>query len=193
MRLYCEHCGYPQKTCICSHINTVDTSLEIVIIQHEKEALHAKNTARLVSLCIPSTRIILANDVVAMQSLSEHCSRRHSVLVYPSECSTPIENVDAVARSEITTLILIDGSWKQAFGLVKQNPWLTKLPAFHFISAPTSNYAIRHTTLSNALSTLEATAYALQCLDQIDVSGLHRAQRALQDKWQGPMLHRRHL
>jgi DTW domain-containing protein YfiP len=115
------------------------------------------------------------------------------VLVYPSECSTPIENVDAVARSEITTLILIDGSWKQAFGLVKQNPWLTKLPAFHFISAPTSNYAIRHTTLSNALSTLEATAYALQCLDQIDVSGLYRAQRALQDKWQGPMSHRRHL
>lgn len=193
MRLYCEHCGYPQKTCICSHINTVNTSLEIVIIQHEKERHHAKNTARLVSLCIPSTRIVPANDVIAMRSLSKHCLPRHSVLVYPSECSTPIENVDAVSRSEIRTLILIDGSWKQAFGLVKQNPWLAKLPAFHFITAPTSNYAIRHTQLSNALSTLEATAYAIQCLDQIDVSELYRAQRALQDKWQGPMSHRRHL
>ena len=193
MRLYCEHCGYPQKTCICSHINTVDTSLEIVIIQHEKEALHAKNTARLVSLCIPSTRIIPANDVIAMQSLSKHCLPQHSVLIYPSEHSTPIEDVSADERSKLSKLILIDGSWKQAFGLVKQNPWLAKLRAFHFISAPSSNYAIRHTTLSNALSTLEATAYALQRLDQNDVSGLYEAQRALQDKWQGPMSHRRHL
>lgn len=193
MRLYCEYCKYPKKTCICSHINTVNTSLEIVIIQHEKETLHAKNTARLVSLCIPSARIILANDVVAMQSLSEHCLPQHSVLIYPSEHSTPIEDVSADERSKISKLILIDGSWKQAFGLVKQNPWLAKLRAFHFISAPSSNYAIRHTTLSNALSTLEATAYALQRLDQNDVSGLYEAQRALQDKWKGPMSHRRHL
>lgn len=193
MRLYCEHCGYPQKTCICSHISTVHTSLEIVIIQHEKEGFHAKNTARLVSLCIPSTRIILANNVDAMQSLSEQCSPRHSVLIYPSEHSVPIENVNTITRTEVRTLVLIDGSWKQAFGLVKQNPWLAKLQVFHFASAPPSNYTIRHTTISSALSTLEATAYAIQCIEQVDVSGLHKAQKALQDKWQGPTSHRRQL
>ncbi|TKB02592.1 DTW domain-containing protein [Alteromonas portus] len=193
MRRYCEHCEYPLKTCICAHINTVSTALDIVIIQHEKEALHAKNTARLVSLCIPSTRIILANDEASMKSFSEQCVPRHSVLVYPNEGSKPIENVDPKTRSEVKTLILIDGSWKQAFGLVKKNPWLSDLQALHFASAPPSNYAIRHTTLNNALSTLEATAYALQCLENIDVFGLYKAQSALQDMWQGPTSHRRQL
>ncbi len=193
MRLYCDHCGYPQKTCICSDINAVSTSLEIVIIQHEKEASHAKNTARLITLCIPTTRIVLANDSIAMQSLSEQCLLKRTALIYPSEESTPIEKAAPTVLSQIDTLIFLDGSWKQAFGLVKQNPWLTELQNFHFTSAPPSNYSIRHTTLNKALSTLEATAYAIQCIEETDVSGLHNAQRALQNLWQGPTSHRRQL
>ena len=119
MRLYCDHCGYPQKTCLCSDITAVSTSLEIVIIQHEKEASHAKNTARLITLCIPTTRIVLANDSIAMQSLSEQCLLKRTALIYPSEESTPIEKAAPTVLSQLGTLILLDGSWKQAFGIVK--------------------------------------------------------------------------
>ncbi|WP_394222166.1 tRNA-uridine aminocarboxypropyltransferase [Alteromonas gracilis] len=191
MRRYCEKCRYPQTTCICSHISIINTSLNIIIVQHEKEALHAKNTARLISLCVPHTEIVCANDSVAMQGLLERCSIEHSALIYPSDVSHPIEAIAPTTASTISTIVLIDGSWKQAFGIVKKNPWLEKLRAFHFASAPSSNYFIRHTSLDNALSTLEATAYALHCIDKVDVSALHKAQSALQSVWQGPTSHRR--
>lgn len=193
MRLYCQQCGYPETTCICSHINTVDTSLNIIIIQHEKEAYHAKNTARLISLCIPTSRIILTNDVQAMQNLEKECSFEHTALIYPSETSEPLESTATARLNQFSTLLLIDGSWKQAFGMVKQNPWLAALPTFHFTSAPESNYVIRHTKLEHALSTLEAAAYAISCVEKIDVSGLHKAQEALQTLWQGPSTHRRKI
>lgn len=191
MRLYCQKCRYPETTCICAHINTVDTLLNIIILQHEKEAYHAKNTARLISLCIPTSRIVLTNDVQAMQHLKKECSFEHTALIYPSDKSMPIENTAHTRLQQFSTLLLIDGSWKQAFGMVKQNPWLTTLSAFHFTVAPTSNYAIRHTKLEHALSTLEATAYAISCLEKTDVSALHEAQCALQKHWKGPKSHRR--
>ncbi|MHC6646926.1 tRNA-uridine aminocarboxypropyltransferase [Alteromonas sp. HB246098] len=193
MRLYCKKCGYPEATCICVHISTVNTSLNIIIIQHEKEAYHAKNTARLISLCIPTSRIVLTNDAQAMGSLPNECSLEHTALMYPSDTSMPIERTAPERLKQLSTLLLIDGSWKQAFGIVKQHPWLATLPTFHFSSAPTSNYAIRHTKLEHALSTLEATAYAISCLEKTDVSALHEAQCALQKHWRGPKSHRRQI
>lgn len=193
MRLYCQQCRYPESTCICSYINTVDTSLDIVVIQHEKEALHAKNTARLISLCIPTSRTVLTNDVQAMSSLARECSFAHTALIYPSDTSMSIERTARTRLTQFSTLLLIDGSWKQAYGIVKKNPWLETLPAFHFTSAPGSNYDIRHTKLAHALSTLEATAYAISCLEKTDVSALYEAQRALQQCWRGPRSHRRQV
>ena len=191
MRLYCEGCQYPQNTCICDHIDKVKTALDIIIVQHEKEAHHAKNTVRLLSLCIPSTQVVCASDNSAMAALEMQCSHKHSALIYPSETSTPLENASATMSNQISTLILVDGSWKQAFGIVKRNPWLGGLPAFHFTNAPDSNYLIRHTSVASALSTLEATAYAINCIENTNVLALHRAQSALQKMWQGPQSHRR--
>jgi DTW domain-containing protein YfiP len=90
-------------------------------------------------------------------------------------------------------VILIDGSWKQAFGIVKQHPWLQTLTSVHFATAPSSTYAIRHTSLSHALSTLEATAYSLATLDNADVSALYKLQGAMQAQWQGPKGHLRSI
>ena len=193
MRLYCEQCQYPKKTCICPHIRAVNTALNIVIIQHEKEVSHAKNTARLISLCIPTTQILLSNDIHAMQSLAKECLPQTSALIYPGDTSMPLERIALTKANQISTLVLIDGSWKQAFGIVKQNPWLAVLPTFHFTSAPTSNYAIRHTKIKNALSTLEATAYAISCIEDADVTGLYKAQSAFQRQWQSPISHRRQV
>ena len=193
MRLYCDRCGYPKNTCICDYINEINVSLNITVIQHDKEAQHAKNTVKLLTLCIPDTRIVLANNSYDMTTLSKQCNDKHCALIYPSEASKAIENITDSTANEIKTLILIDGSWKQAFGIIKKNPWLENLPAFHFSDAPVSNYLIRHTSVDNALSTLEATAYAISCLKKTDVSALYKAQTALQQNWRGPLAHRRKL
>lgn len=191
MRPYCPRCHYPKKTCICEHIRTTKTTLDVVIIQHPKEALHAKNTAKLVALSIPSATIINAEDTHAMRALSHQCSTQQTLLVYPSDTSLPIELITEKEKQSLSTIILIDGSWKQAFGIVKQHPWLASLNAVHFTHAPASDYVIRHTSLSHALSTLEAAAYSIATIEDSDVTPLHELQRAMQAHWQGPSSHLR--
>ena len=191
MREFCPHCHYPKRTCLCEHIRIIQTALQVIIIQHPKEATHAKNTAKLVALSIPSTRIIHANDSQAMHALATSCDAASTLLVYPCETSQSIEALSKSNRKEISTIVLIDGSWKQAFGIVKQNPWLQALRAVHFSNAPYSDYVIRHTSLAHALSTLEATAYSLSVLEQKDLSALHALQHAMQSKWQAPKAHLR--
>ncbi|BFT32071.1 tRNA-uridine aminocarboxypropyltransferase [Alteromonas sp. D210916BOD_24] len=191
MRKHCKHCQYPLSTCICSYICPVELDFEIKIVQHPKEATHAKNTARLAALSIPTARIINSADGAAMDTLANSCDHRSTLLVYPSEYSTPIETLADTTKQAVTTLVLIDGSWKQAFGIVKQHPWLQSLTSVHFTQAPHSNYLIRHTSLPHALSTLEATAYSASCISKLDISSLYRLQRAMQDNWQGPLTHRR--
>ena len=191
MRKYCNHCQYPVSTCICKEIRPTVLDIEVTIIQHPKEATHAKNTARLAVLSIPSARIVSANDHLAMEALHHCCDQRSTLLVYPGDSSIPIEGLEDTAKKAVTTLILIDGSWKQASGIVKQHAWLQSLTSVHFSQAPPSNYLIRHTSLSYALSTLEAVAYSASCISKRDLANLYRLQDAMQCHWQGPLEHRR--
>lgn len=193
MRDYCKHCQYPVKTCICSSIVRYSIGINIVIVQHPKESSHAKNTAKLVTLCLSSAIIVNAHDADAMEALRKSSDLSTTVLVYPSENSNPIESLCNETTRDITTLILIDGSWKQAFGIIKQNVWLQTLQSVHFTQSPRSDYVIRHTSLAHALSTLEATAYSISCLTNIDTSGIYELQRAMQHHWQGPITHRRQI
>lgn len=191
MRAYCEQCHYPQNTCVCAHIKSISIPLNVIIIQHPKEATHAKNTARLVTMCIPSACIVLSNDDDAMHTLAQYSCKQTTALIYPSESSIALEDLSRTQKQQYKTLILIDGSWKQAFGIVKRSSWLQTLPAYHFSNAAPSQYAIRHTSLPHALSTLEAAAHSISCLCEADMSALYALQTAMQEHWQGPVSHRR--
>ena len=191
LRIYCPSCNYPQTTCVCSNIDIVSVPVNVVILQHAKEREHAKNTARLVSLCIPTAKIISTEDSEAVNVLHKQCNATNSAVIYPSEESIAIESNLVTPLKGVNTVIFIDGSWKQAFGMMQKYSWLQTLPAYHFSEAPNTHYAIRHTRVRNALSTLEAVAYTLSCAFNTDVAPLHKAQQAMQQHWRGPKSHRR--
>lgn len=191
MRTYCDQCHYPKKTCVCQHIKSMLISLDVIIIQHPREASHAKNTARLVTMSIPSASIVLSNDDDAINTLAQTCCDKATGLIYPSESSVALEDLSKEQKQQLEKIILIDGSWKQAYGIVKKLPWLQALPAYHFTLAAPSQYTIRHTSLPHALSTLEAAAHSVSCLREVDMSALYHLQAAMQENWQGPVSHRR--
>lgn len=161
------------------------------IIQHGKETKHAKNTAKLAKLCASSIEIVRADSTGAMQQLATSCHLNSSAVIYPCSHSLDLETHKEAFAQNINSLIIIDGSWKQAFSIFQQNEWLRALPAFHFEMAPASEYSIRHTRFSKSLSTLEALAYTLSTVYNIEVEPFYRLQRAMQNKWQGPDTHRR--
>lgn len=190
MRVYCSTCGYPKTTCLCPHINTSEAPAKIVILQHHREVNHAKNTARLVLLGLSNAEVISGRNREDFAQVEREIDMNTSALIYPGDRSQPIESSEFVSDLP-QTLIFLDGSWRQAFALYSQLPWLAELPQWCFTDAPQSSYTIRHTSQPQSLSTLEAVAYALKTGFGFNSDPLVALQTAMQNSWRGPAHHRR--
>ncbi|MCW8093408.1 tRNA-uridine aminocarboxypropyltransferase [Alteromonas sp. ASW11-130] len=192
MRSYCSMCHFPASTCLCAHISRTPCPLSIVVLQHNNEAGHAKNTVRLLKLAMPEIRVITGRTPSDFTDIALEVTSGQSGVIYPTENSTALEEYEK--RGEPTLLkqlIFIDGSWPQAYGIWQANTWLHALPQFHFNDAPKSEYEIRHVRMKNSLSTLEAVSYAISTITATDTSPLLKLQLAFQQKWRSPKSHRR--
>lgn len=190
MRCYCHRCGYPAATCVCAAVSEVASPVDLVVLQHPKEASHAKNTVRLAQLALPGLQVISSDDTAALADLQHAYSTRHSGLIYPSAQSAPLESA-VFTQAPPQLLVVLDGSWGQAYRLLQQHPWLSAQPQWHLSQAPASRYAIRHTSKAASLSSLEAIAYTLQAGYGVNSTPLLHLQDAMQAHWQGPAHHRR--
>ncbi len=61
--------------------------------------------------------------------------------------------------------ILLDGSWKKAYKLLMNNPFLQKLPKVAINVDSKSNYRLRKSPREDGLSTVEAGYYLLSQLE----------------------------
>lgn len=193
MRATCNKCGYPEKTCLCNHITPIQLPINVTVIQHPKEADHAKNTARLLALCSSNITIVRSDCSTEMRYIQSTCNTNECAILYPTPTSNVFEAHKTTLAETLTSLVVIDGSWKQAYAIMQQHSWLQSLPCYHFNAAPKTRYRIRHTRFSDGLSTLEATAYALSTLYNINANGLYKLQDAMQNNWQGPITHQRNI
>lgn len=178
-RAKCINCGYPQSTCLCAWVKVIDSPVKIVILQHPKEANHAKNTVKLLQLGLTNLEIIQgedASDFKVFANTVAGCPEKY-VLCYPHAKSKAIESLKletdfAPTLVELDTLILIDASWRKALKIWHLNPWLQKLNSWHFADPPQNQYDIRQTKQKNSLSTLESVAYLLNLTYALDCSTL---------------------
>ncbi|MEY4590902.1 MAG: hypothetical protein RL497_2978 [Pseudomonadota bacterium] len=92
--------------------------------------------------------------------------RRLVVLVFPAEDALMPEELQQQAQlhNRRLTLILLDGTWKQARKMFNRTPWLAGLPA---VALPhqAAHYALRKAAHSGCLSTAEAAIGLLACWD----------------------------
>ncbi len=192
MRKYCSRCSYPESTCLCEYINPVSCPLSLIILQHRNESTHAKNTARLVKLVIPETRIVVGKSAEDFEKLVPDIIADQCAVVYPTDDSTALDAMTHQSDSyPLKQLIFIDGSWRQAYALWQANTWLHNLPQFHLNNAPVSQYNIRHVRIDNSLSTLEAVSHTVNTICGTDTAPLMQLQTVFQQKWRSPRLHRR--
>ena len=173
-RSYCSRCQFPLKTCLCSAIQAKEAITPVLIIQHTVESQHAKNTARLLKLCIPNVKLTQGRCSHDFHELYEHYqSTKKQVewsLLYPSDLATPLETYKKNIHSKPLGLIVLDGTWKQAYRLMHLCPWIKHIPQVSFKNPPKSIYNIRKTDVKNSLSTLEAVAQALYLIESYDKS-----------------------
>lgn len=185
IRAYCPDCHYPASVCICVAIRTISPRQKIIILQHPTEVKHAKNTTKLISLCVPKVTVLTGEQPGHFSDLVKQTWQNPDrfALIYPSTESKALEqNLASFYPPNDLTLILIDATWRKAYKIWQLNTWLQEIPNWHFAEPPVSLYRIRKTRLQGGLSTLEALAHTLRLTEKIDCRPLIDCFEAMQTK-----------
>jgi DTW domain-containing protein len=166
----CPLCLRPQTTCICRFVTPIAPACEVLILQHPLEEHHAKNSARLLHLSLPNSRLVVG-EVFDDATLHALLPDSHtSLLLYPP---TPYENHTPAAPLDPTALhdparlrlVVLDATWRKSRKMLHQSPALQRLPRLALDEVPAPRYAIRKAHKPGQLSTLEATCAALAQLE----------------------------
>jgi len=173
-RATCATCLRPQSACICRWIAPVAPRVELLILQHPLEVANAKNSARLLHLCVAGS-VLAAGETFDAEALSAllHGGGRTPVLLYPDTPSDaalgiaapPALTPDVLMAPSRLRLVVLDATWRKSRKMLYLNPLLQGLPRLALRGMPASNYRIRKAHAPDQLSTLEAAAQALLQLE----------------------------
>jgi DTW domain-containing protein YfiP len=155
----------------------------VLVLQHPLEVGNAKNSALLLHLSLPNSRLVVGEvfDPAQLHSLlyapwlPGAAQVRQPVLLYPSgpgeandaapaalPSSPPLPTWSVGAQPR---LIVIDGTWRKSRKILHLNPLLQTLPRLSLQGTTGSRYVIRKAHRPDQLSTLEATCHALAQLE----------------------------
>ncbi len=173
-RAHCERCQRALRACICACAKTVESPIEVLILQHSAEKGHIKNTAGLLHLCLPNSRLWLAEQFPEelLQIELAHDGKQ-TLLLYPDDSVTANAEphfFEMPARLPVNRLrlLMIDATWRKSRQMLNAHPCLQTLPRYALTHVPESKYVIRKARQAHQLSTLEAACYAMMALDTSD-------------------------
>ncbi|MFC5548680.1 tRNA-uridine aminocarboxypropyltransferase [Massilia aerilata] len=173
-RATCAACLRAQSACICRFVTPLDSQVELLVLQHPLEVHNAKNSARLLHLCLPSSRLLVGEIFPAAElETALYADGRTPLLLYPrtvGEASLglplpPVLDPALLAAPARLRLVLLDATWRKSRKMLYLNSLLPALPRLGLQDLPPSAYRIRKAHAPDQLSSLEAAAHALSQLE----------------------------
>jgi DTW domain-containing protein YfiP len=174
-RPMCNNCNRPVRNCICALIRPIANQIDVLILQHPDEAPNSKNTAGLLHLSLKNTQLQIGESFTPVDLHGWlFADQKQPVLLYPDipehkalGLATPQPPValDQFTPAQLR-LVVIDATWRKSRKMIYLNRVLQSLPRLILEDTPMSLYKIRKAHSENQLSTLEASCYALQQLEQ---------------------------
>ncbi len=152
-------------------------STRVLMLMHVREVTLPTNTARLAVRALPDSEIRLRGGLDQRLNTDGFAlPERQSLLLYPSDEAQEL-NAETLARfnGKPITLIVPDGSWRQARKVAVREPSLHGIPQVKLPAGPPSRYRLRKEPNEQSVSTFEAIARALGVIE-----GAY-AQRLLED------------
>ena len=162
-RPFCYRCWRAKILCLCSHVKVVENPVEILYLQHPNERTMPFNTARLAHLSLSNSRLVHGLEFDGTKTVQELRARKERVgILFPSSVAKDLSE----APSDLETLVIIDGTWREAKKVIYLSPSLLEFPHYAFVPDKPSNYRIRKEPKDEYISTIEATVTALRILDR---------------------------
>ncbi|AAZ28330.1 tRNA-uridine aminocarboxypropyltransferase [Colwellia psychrerythraea] len=188
-RTLCLGCQRPQKACICTFIADIPNDIHVVVLQHPSEVSQTKGTVALLAKSLQSCQVIVGENFDEEACFLKLMEQYQLVLLYPGEKAQTLnqnfvaqlthldksnENIEDATQFKTKLdakplgLIILDGTWKKAYRMFMLSTKLQQLPQVCLPDylANAGQYLIRKVAKKNALSSLEASCYALALLEQ---------------------------
>lgn len=164
-RSFCPDCDFLKSRCLCDTLRIIPNNVHLIILQHPTETKHPLNTVRIMKKSFKEMTVLIGEDFTRDLILNTLLSdpNNECALLYPGEEATVL-NTDTTSK-KITHLILLDGTWRKAKKIFMLSNNLHNIPSIKLAPETTSDYRIRKAPSDQSLSTLEASALALQYLE----------------------------
>jgi DTW domain-containing protein len=161
--LRCPRCRMHGSLCICALIPKVETRTRLVLVIHRYEDRKPTNTGRLATECLPNSEVVVRGHEAQPSPPIAPPPETQPLLLFPDEDAVPIERFADSARP--VTLIVPDGTWRQASKVRARVPGLRDVPRVSLPLGARSLYRLRVDAHEQGLATIEAIARALGVLE----------------------------
>jgi DTW domain-containing protein YfiP len=156
----CPDCCLHRSLCLCDLVPRVTTRTRVVLVMHQLELNKPTNTGRLAVRCLPNSEVLVRGRDADHRTPVPFPGL--PLLLYPHAGAEPLERWRDSDRP--VTLIVPDGTWRQAARVRGRVPGLDAVPC---VALPPvdSGYRLRQAARPGRLSTMEAIARALGVLE----------------------------
>ena len=162
----CVICRMHLDLCICDAAPRLDLRTRLLLIMHRSETTKSTATGNLAMMALANSELLVHGDGDAPLDLGDlDHSKRRVLLLFPHDAATPL-TAEFVARDpRPITLVVPDGSWRQARKIRRRIPGLTRAESVTLPPGAPTRYRLRAENREGGLATFEAISRALAILE----------------------------
>jgi DTW domain-containing protein YfiP len=170
--------------CVCALIPSprLETRTRVVLFIHRGEDRKSTNTGRLATECLAHSEVFVRGHHTQPSEPFTWEGTSQPVLLFPHEDARPLADFAAKTAAPVT-LVVPDGTWRQASKVRRRVPGVSALPCAWLPPSVASTYRLRTESREGGLATLEAIARAMGILEGMHVQhALERVFRAIVER-----------
>ncbi len=163
----CARCRLPVGLCVCDRTPRLALGTRVVVVMHWCETGKPTATGPLALNCLPNAELAEHGRPGARLDLSALAAdpARRALLLFPSSDAGELTPALVEQDDRPVTLVVPDGSWRQASRLASRVPGLAGLPRVRLPDGPPSVWGVRREAHPHQVCTFEAIARALGLLE----------------------------
>jgi DTW domain-containing protein len=163
----CRRCRLHERLCICGVISPIDTRTRVIVLVHKSEDRKSTNTGRIAALCLSNSEVVVRGRPSHPMAPFRWDDGSQPLFLFPHPTAVPITRFAASGRP--VTLVVPDGTWRQASKMLHRVPGLCDVPCVSLPDGAPSAYRLRTALHTGGLATMEAVARAMGILEGPDV------------------------
>lgn len=152
--------------CLCAQIPVLELATRVELIMHRREVSKTTASGPIALRALRNSALHVHGEREAPLDMGFlHAQGRRVLLLFPAEGAADLTPELVANDPRPITLVVPDGSWRQASRAARRIPGLDRAERVVLIAGAPSVYALRHEPRAQGLATFEAIARALGVIE----------------------------